>query len=266
MTKKPKRPGNGTPVRKPSKRTPKRVPRADTEIRTEALECLEKLQQRHQLTLAEVIFVQEYIVTLNATEAYRRAFDPVPRNGNGGTGRHYKSNMVNYNALGVEAHKLMQEPRIQAAIRQALNDRVQRLQVNQDNVIVELARLAFSDITKIASWDGLGNVAYLPSEGLPKEVAASIAAIEETTTTFAVQGRKDEEKTVRKLKIKLHPKQAALDTLAKHLGILVERFQIGELPADLLAKSPEQMTLEEKLETLRKLRQHRLQVINGGKK
>ena len=77
-------------------------------------------------------------------------------------------------------------------------------------VIEEYAKLAFADMGDYVSW-GPDSVTLKESAELPADAAAAVVGVSETTTA---QGS-----TVR---FRLHSKLAALDSLAKHLGIFRE--------------------------------------------
>ena len=74
-------------------------------------------------------FVQEYLVDCNATAAYKRA-------GYKGQG----------NVAEVNAHRLLRQAKVAAAVQAAQDARAQRLQLTQDAVLHELTLLAHADI------------------------------------------------------------------------------------------------------------------------
>src|SRR5947209_3600953 len=84
------------------------------------------------LTPRERRFVDEYLVDLNATRAYRAAF---PNAG--------------YAAAKVGASRLLAKATLRAEIRAAREAQQRRARVSADAVLRELARIAFSDVVNL---------------------------------------------------------------------------------------------------------------------
>lgn len=80
--------------------------------------------------------------------------------------------------------------------------------VTQERVLEELARIAFTDQTDLVSWDKDGKVTVKESSELTDATKAAITEVVETKAG---------------VRVKLADKQAALTTLAKHLGLLQEK-------------------------------------------
>ena len=81
-----------------------------------------------KLTEKQKRFVDEYLIDLNATQAYKRA------------GYSVKSD----NAAGVEGLKLLRNPKIQIHIHERQLELQKRTEITQDKVLNELAKIAFS--------------------------------------------------------------------------------------------------------------------------
>lgn len=141
-------------------------------------------------------FVEEYLVDLNATQAAIRAGYSVKT-----ANRIASENLVKVG--------------IQEAIQEAMRARSERTKVIADDVVRELARLAFADMGDYVSW-GPAGVRLKDSSELPE--GASIAVLEVSETTTKDGGT---------VKFKLHDKKGALDSLAKHLGMFIERKNIN---------------------------------------
>jgi phage terminase small subunit len=142
------------------------------------------------LTARQRRFVEEYIQDCNASAAARRA---------GYSERSARS----------LARRLMTNPEIKRAIREAMDDRSYRLKLSAERVLLELARIAFSDIGRIIDWSEDALVVEPPGRLSPDDRAAisEIAVIPgEGPGKFAV-------------KVKLHDKQQALKLLARHLRL-----------------------------------------------
>ena len=154
-------------------------------------------------TAKQVLFVSEYLVDLNATQAAIRA------------GYSKKTAQV----IGAEN---LAKPIIATAICKAFDARAARTEITQDEVMAELARIGFADIRDLFEWDE-ERVAYVPSENLTADQAAAIAAVEASTVRFT---DKEGNKTERiQLKLKTHDKLGALEKLGRHLGMFVNRHE-----------------------------------------
>ena len=84
-----------------------------------------------KLTPKQKAFAAEYLVDLNAAAAATRA---------GYSGRTARA----------KGYVLLQNPDIQAEIRAGMENRAKRLEISQDMVIQELARIAFFNATRAA--------------------------------------------------------------------------------------------------------------------
>lgn len=139
------------------------------------------------LTEKQRRFVDEYLVDLNAEQAAIRAgYSP-----------------KNAAAYG---YRLRQTPEVQAEIRRAQRRRQRRVEITQDRVLQEYARLAFFDPRKLFAPDGS-----------PK----SIAELDEDTAAALTGLDLEEREPVGHVKkYRLANKLAALDSVARYLGML----------------------------------------------
>lgn len=146
------------------------------------------------LTPLQERFKDEYLLSLNATDAYKKA-------GYSGEG----------NVAEVNAHRLLRNAKVADAIQQAMAERAERTEVTADKVVEGFAAIAFTDMRDVLEWTG-NSVTLKSMDDIPASAHAAIAEIHETTT-------KDGSTTIR---IKMHSKVAALDSLGKHLGMFKE--------------------------------------------
>jgi len=142
-------------------------------------------------------FVAEYLLDLNATQAAVRA---------GYGARNAKS----------QGSRLLKRDDVRAAVDAAIAARARRIEVSQDRVLLEYARLAFSDMRRFMDWGPRG-VVLKDGGALDADETACVAEVSESKT--AAGG------TVR---LKLHDKRGALDSLARHLGMSREAGPAGE--------------------------------------
>lgn len=152
------------------------------------------------LTPKQQKFVQEYLVDLNATQAAIRA------------GYSEKT-------AGAIGHENLMKPEIAAAIAEARKTVAEKLGITAERVLTEYARIAFLDIRR--AFDDDGRLKDIHS--LDDDTAAAISSIE---AEDLYEGRGESREHVGRLhKVKLSDKKAALDSLAKHIGLLSDAQQ-----------------------------------------
>ena len=162
------------------------------------------------LTAKQTLFVEEYLIDLNGKQAAVR------------TGYSAKS-------AEVQASRLLRNTAVQAALGEAMQARSQRTKVTADRVVAELAKLAFADMRDY--WPLPGETIDLHRLDEDRTAAVEEISISETVDPAGVLHRRT--------RLKLHDKKRALDSLARHLGMFVNR-QVAE-------SSYESMTTEERL-------------------
>jgi phage terminase small subunit len=155
------------------------------------------------LTIKRAMFVQEYLVDLNAAQAAIRAGYAV-------------------DSASAEGSRLLADVRVSAAIQKAMSDRAERTMVTQDRVVAELAKLGFSNMLDYITVPSSGEP-YVDLTAMTRDQAAALAdfTVEEQTTS----GR--DPVTTKRVKIKLADKRAALVDLGKHLNMFKERVEIS---------------------------------------
>lgn len=166
-----------------------------------------------KLTPKQAMFVKEYLVDLNATQAYLRAG--------------YK---VSENVAAVNAKRLLSNAKIDAAVQKAMEKRSDRTEITADKVLEEYAKLGFSEVS-----DYLEVVTERVLVGYDKETGEPISDIsqfvlmkdtkdippEKLAAISEVKQHKDGS-----ISFKLHDKRGALDSIARHLGMFVEKREI----------------------------------------
>ena len=200
------------------------------------------------LTPKQQKFVEEYLIDLNATQAAIRA---------------------GYSELtaGSIGHENLKKPEIQAALTEARARLAEKTEITPERVLKEYGRIAFLDVRKTFDLDGN----LIPIHELDDDTAAAIAGLE--VEVKRVAGEADEElegqphggalkrqfgSTARIHKIKLSDKKGALDSIARHLGMFVDKTEVtgkdggpiqtnttgvmANLNADLQGKSVDELT------------------------
>ena len=182
------------------------------------------------LTAKQQRFVDEYLIDLNATQAAIRA----------GYSERTARSISNEN---------LTKPDIQAAIEKGMQARSGRVEITQDMVLRELAKIGFSDIRKVVRW-GETQVRMVdgeddsPEDMVPYLGLALIDSTEVDDSTAAAiaevsQGRDG-------LKVKLHDKKGALVDIGRHLGMFIAPGHT-ELDAELKRLEVEKRRAELKL-------------------
>ncbi len=153
------------------------------------------------LTPKQQRFVEEYPIDLNATQAYIRA---------------------GYSGKGAQqsALVLLSNPVIAAALQKEQVARSERTGIEADQVVLELARVAFSKLTDAVTWDGEGMTLH-DSGTLSTDVKAAVREVRAVRTI--VRGKNEYESERIEQSIKFHDKLKALELLGRHLGM----FQPG---------------------------------------
>ena len=145
------------------------------------------------LTPKQRLFVDAYLVSLNASAAARQA---------------------GYRWPQFQGQELLRKTTIQTAIQAKQAQLADANAVTPERVIQELALVAFANMADYAVWDSAG-VTLKASTTL---TAAQTRVVGEISQTTSRDGG-----TVR---FKLHSKVAALADLGKHLGLFPDKVQI----------------------------------------
>ena len=142
-------------------------------------------------------FVQEYLIDLNATQAAIRA----------------GYSELTARQMGAEN---LSKPNIAAAICEAKKTRSKRTEITQDRVLEELARIAFANVGDYLKV-GENGILALDLAGADDEAMGAIAEVTQDTLINASEGKAV---SVRRTRLKAHPKLQALRILAEHLGMI----------------------------------------------
>lgn len=143
-----------------------------------------------------LLFVDEFVIDMNATQAAKRA------------GYSEKT-------AGQMGHELLKNVEIQAAISDAQARRSQRTEITQDRVLAELAKVGFSDIRNVVTGGG----SLISIQDWDDETAGSIASVE---VVQRPSGEYDDDgKPIMENvhKMRMWDKLNALEKLGKHLGM-----------------------------------------------
>jgi phage terminase small subunit len=179
-----------------------------------------RVEEGRRLTLKQEAFVRAYLETGNASEAYRKAYN---------VGGMSAANIT------TEAARLLQNPTIAPMVEAGREQLAAHHGVTAEMVIRELKRIATADIRKIVEWTGKevreesksGKITVRAANDVILKASSEIdddtaAAISEIVLT------KDG------LRVKLWPKDAALTTLARHLGLMDDTREPGNITVQIV--------------------------------
>ncbi len=163
-----------------------------------------------KLTAKQQRFADEYLIDLNATAAYKRA---------------------GYSAQGksaeVDACRLLGNAKVAEYVASRQVKLREKLEITQERVLAEYAKLAFLDPRRF--YDDRGGL--IPVHELDADVAAALSGMEIVTQRAGKDSDGNQEYEDVK-KIKFIDKKGALDSVARHLGMFVDKSEV-DLTANL---------------------------------
>ena len=145
------------------------------------------------LTEKKKKFVEEYLIDLNATQAAIRAGYSVK-------------------TADVQSSRMLGNVKVQQAIVEKMAERSRRTGINQDRVLMELAKIAF-----VNADDVINAQDATTKEGASRDDLAAIQSIK--VKSFGEDGIERE--------IKLADKLKALEMLGRHLGMWNDKLQMS---------------------------------------
>lgn len=144
------------------------------------------------MTKKQKLFVEEYLIDLNATQAAIRAgYSP--------------------ETAGAIGSENLKKPEIKNAIDKAMAERSRRTGISQDRVLQELAKIGFANIMDIVDPE--------TAKILPDAKEEDLACIQ------SIKIKPNEWGTERE--VKMYDKKAALVDIGKHLGMFKENVNLN---------------------------------------
>ena len=170
------------------------------------------------LPAKQQVFVDEYLIDLNATRAYQRAYGCEEK------------------VAGANGARLLKNARVAALIAEKMQERSARTQITADRVLEELAAIGFSDIRKAVTWQGVGEnltVTPLESDEIDEVTIRAVGKVKAKSRT--VRGDDYSETTV-DVELGMHDKLGALQLIGRHLGMFKDKteHEAGPSLIDLL--------------------------------
>ena len=151
-----------------------------------------------ELNDKQKLFAEEYLKDLHITKAATRA------------GYSEKS-------AHVQGHELLKNPKIQAYVQKLMDRRSRRTEITRDNVLIELAKLAFVNVKDLFTNDGK----LKPISELPDDVAGAISGIDVGVVKTIRGDQVTTEMSV--AKIRFWDKRGSLELLGKHLQLFTKK-------------------------------------------
>lgn len=146
------------------------------------------------MTKKQKLFVEEYLIDLNATQAAIRAgYSP--------------------ETAGSIGSENLKKPEIRARIDKAMAERSKRTGISQDRVLLELAKIGFANIKDV--------VDPKTAEVLPDAKEEDLACIQSIKVKPGEFGTERE--------VKMYDKKGALVDLGRHLGMFKDKVEVSGL-------------------------------------
>lgn len=163
------------------------------------------------MTDKQKMFCDEYLIDMNATRAYMRAY----------------TNCKNKESARRLGSKLLTKIDIKQYVEERMNDRQKRVEITQDMVIDELAAIAFSKASDYAKLKKIKrNVPIFDGEDIVDYKEEEYTGIEFTPTDELTEEQKKALSGIKEGKFGIQvdscDKVKALELLGKHLGMFKE--------------------------------------------
>lgn len=149
------------------------------------------------MTEKQKIFADEYLIDLNATRAYRKAYPSVKRD----------------ETAAQAGSRMLRNVKVAAYIQERMQERQKRTEITQDRVLQELAAIAFAKATDYAEVKD-ECVKVKNTKELDEQQIRAIAGIKEGK--FGIE-------------VKLNDKEKALELLGRHLGMFKDKVEVSGL-------------------------------------
>lgn len=149
------------------------------------------------MTEKQKIFADEYLIDLNATRAYRKAYPSVKKD----------------ETAAQAGSRMLRNVKVAEYIAERMQARQERTEITQDRVLEELAAIAFARATDYAEVKD-DQVFIKDTAGLSENQIKAIAGIKQGK--FGIE-------------VKLSDKEKALELLGRHLGMFKDRVEVSGL-------------------------------------
>lgn len=164
--------------------------------------------------------MDEYLVDLNATRAYKVSYPNIKKD----------------ETAAAAGARLLRNVKVESYVNQRMKEREKRTEITQDKVLKELAKIGFANATDYAR---VVEKEYL--EQVKDENGNIISEIPKTYKAVEIESTdnidKDKQSAIAGIKmgangieVKLNDKVKALELIGRHLGMFTEKLEVkGEL-------------------------------------
>lgn len=149
------------------------------------------------MTEKQKIFADEYLIDLNATRAYRKAYPSVKKD----------------ETAAQAGSRMLRNVKVAAYIQERMQERQKRTEITQDRVLQELAAIAFARVADYAEVKD-ECVKIKDTKDLNEQQIRAIAGIKEGK--FGIE-------------VKLNDKEKALELLGRHFGMFKDKVEVSGL-------------------------------------
>lgn len=150
------------------------------------------------LSKKQMLFVREYVVDMNGTQAAIRAgYSP--------------------KTAQEQASRLLSNVMVRAAAEEAWKDKIRRADITADDVLRLITRAAFADIRDFVDWDNEGGFRVKPVELIDGQLVTEISEETRETPGGPVTTRK----------LKLVGKEQMINLLSKHFGLTDTKLNLN---------------------------------------
>lgn len=153
------------------------------------------MAKKDNLTVKQRMFVEEYLIDLNATQAAIRAGYSVK-------------------TADQQGSRMLANVKVQQAIAERMAERSKRTGVNQDRVVLELSKIAFLKMTDVVDRNGA------IKQDASEDDLACIESIKYKESDNEYGGSVERE-------VKVASKLKALELLGKHLGMWNDKLDVN---------------------------------------
>jgi len=142
------------------------------------------------------VFVEEYLVDLNATQAAIRAGYSVK-------------------TADQQGSRLLANVKVQSKIAKEMAERSKRTGVNQDRVVLELAKIGFINPSKV--------IDLKTCEVLPDATEEDLSCIQSVKVKRTTKGKS----VIEEREVRFYDKTKALEKLGQHLGMWNDKIDVN---------------------------------------
>jgi phage terminase small subunit len=185
-----------------------------------------KKPQKPKHTDKQAMFIKEYIVDLNGTQAAIRAG--------------YSENTARQ-----EASRLLSNVNVRASINEEMEKRKERVECSQDEVIHNILAVLKADIKDFLGDDGNIDLSKINDYNSP--------VIKEITTDTTKTDKGDLHTEKKRVFLKLHDKLKAADMLGKHLKMFTDKIEVSGKDGGPIETITTEMTEEKAAEIYRNM-------------